>query len=249
MHALLLEQMAIDYCTTPLEVAAPHHSFTVYRPLDGRRQFHENPSTPLKIAALGKKLLFTGNSDIIAACEKRFANENAAWFFEPEMLFQLQELLQTFECEITHLHPFYISSDSLPVDTQGLEIRLFHRDEIEQFRGDTRFSEAYSFSESAPDVLGAAAYENGQLLGMAGASADSPLLWQIGINVMSGAEGRGIGSMLTAILRNEILAAGRLPYYGTAFSHIVSQNVARKAGFVPAWCELTASPKSTAISK
>lgn len=40
---------------------------------------------------------------------------------------------------------------------------------------------------------------------MAGATSDSDSMWQIGINVMPEAEGLGIGSMLVAVLKNEIL--------------------------------------------
>ena len=40
---------------------------------------------------------------------------------------------------------------------------------------------------------------------MAGASGDSPTMWQIGINVAPGEEGAGIGTMLVTLLKNEIL--------------------------------------------
>ena len=73
---------------------------------------------------------------------------------------------------------------------------------------------------------------------MAGATSDSDSMWQIGINVMPEAEGLGIGSMLVAVLKNEILKRGKLPFYGTSMSHIASQRVALGAGFVPMWAEL-----------
>lgn len=50
--------------------------------------------------------------------------------------------------------------------------------------------------------------------------------------------GYGIGTMLVAAIKNEILDKNRLPFYGTAMSHIASQRVALGAGFVPAWSEL-----------
>ena len=73
---------------------------------------------------------------------------------------------------------------------------------------------------------------------MAGASADSPQLWQLGVNVLPEMRGRGIGAALIARLKNAVIARGKLPYYGTAVSHIASQRVAVKAGFLPAWAEL-----------
>ena len=43
---------------------------------------------------------------------------------------------------------------------------------------------------------------------------------------------------VVAIIKNEILSRGKLPFYGTSMSHIASQRVALAAGFVPAWAEL-----------
>ena len=58
------------------------------------------------------------------------------------------------------------------------------------------------------------------------------------MDIMPEAEGLGIGTMLVAAIKNEILDKNRLPFYGTAMSHIASQRVALGAGFVPAWSEL-----------
>ena len=124
------------------------------------------------------------------------------------------------------------------MDTKGYEIKKYVGDEINQFRGDNRFDEAFLFADIPKDEIGIAAMKDGKMLGMAGATSDSDRMWQIGINVMAEAEGLGIGSMLVEILKNEILDLGRIPFYGTAVSHIVSQRVALHAGFYPAWAEL-----------
>ncbi|MGN1117973.1 MAG: hypothetical protein ACI4RU_05120 [Acutalibacteraceae bacterium] len=44
---------------------------------------------------------------------------------------------------------------------------------------------------------------------------------------------------LIEALTSEILSRGIVPFYGTALSHLASQNTALKAGFAPAFCELT----------
>ena len=125
--------------------------------------------------------------------------------------------------------------------TEKYGLRWYHGAEIEQFRDDDRFREAFTFLEEAPDVIGVAAVKDGNIAGMAGASADSPAMWQIGINVVPGMRNAGVGRMLVTRLKNEILRQGILPYYGTGFSHIASQKVALGAGFVPAWAELFTS--------
>ena len=63
-------------------------------------------------------------------------------------------------------------------------------------------------------------------------------MWQIGIDVLPESRGRQIGPLLTILLKREILKRGKLPFYGTAESHIQSQKVAVKSGFLPAWAEL-----------
>ena len=124
-------------------------------------------------------------------------------------------------------------------DSAGYELRWYEADDLEQFRGDDRYKNAFGFCEYAPDVLGVAALEHGQITGMAGASCDSPTMWQIGIDVSQNARHRGIGKMLVSKLKNEILKRGVLPFYGTGMSHFASQKVALGAGFRPAWAELS----------
>ncbi len=237
MNDILARQLAIDFCCTAGEVRSRENVFSVYTPLPGRRIFKEGECF-LKIAAVNGKLLFTGKEEIVSAVKERCASERGAWFMEYKRLRELEEALLPFGCGIGQVHPFYIAEEKTAVDTGNYEIRVYRGDELEQFRGDPRLDEAFLFAESPKDETGIAAWKDGQLLGMAGASSDSPDMWQIGINVMPEAEGRGIGSMLVALLRNDILNSGRLPFYGTALSHIASQNVAAKAGFRPAWAEL-----------
>jgi len=54
--------------------------------------------------------------------------------------------------------------------------------------------------------------------------------------------GRGLAAGLTALLKDELLRRGIVPFYGTAQSHIFSLNTARNAGFRPAWAEVWARP-------
>ena len=71
--------------------------------------------------------------------------------------------------------------------------------------------------------------------GMAGGSADGEYLWQIGINVREEYRGKGLAAELVRSLKDEMIRRGKIPFYGTSESHTVSQTVALKAGFVPAW--------------
>ena len=120
----------------------------------------------------------------------------------------------------------------------GAEIKKYNQEKILQFKGDDRFDEAFCFSEASPDVLAVAAIIDNEIVGMAGASADSPSFWQIGINVNKNFEGRHIATGLVSMLKADILKKEIVPYYGTSFSNLASQHVAAKAGFEVAWVEL-----------
>lgn len=242
MHPLLLRQLSADFCVTEADILDDRPHFAVFAPHPDRRRYLEITPCLLKIAVVRGKLLFTGREDIVARCRELYADANAPWFMEARNMAALNRELSTFGARIRHARPFYTADQALPVDTGDFTIRRYTQDTIEQFRGDDRFGDAFGFDTDAPDMLGVAALKDERILGMAGASADSPYLWQIGINVLEEARGQGIAAMLVSLLHNDVLAAGRLPFYGTSVSHLASQRAALKAGFLPSWFELVAAP-------
>ena len=115
--------------------------------------------------------------------------------------------------------------------------------DVANFRELDHILKPYGCQLKSPDMLGVAAISDGKIIGMAGASADSPLFWQIGINVEKEAECRHIASTLVTILKEEIEKLGKVPYYGTSMSNLASQRAAVNAGFRVAWVELLAEAK------
>ena len=142
-----------------------------------------------------------------------------------------------------------------PEDTEArvtrLRVDLLSEEQIESFRGDKRYSNALGFSTTRPDVLVLAAYAvdgaddtegagipaNADPVAMVGLSDDSPIMRQIGIDVLPAFRGAGIASALVRDAARLTLAEGYLPFYGTSPSHMLSQRVALNAGLVPTWWE------------
>ena len=142
-----------------------------------------------------------------------------------------------------------------PEDTEArvtrLRVDLLSEEQIESFRGDKRYSNALGFSTTRPDVLVLAAYAvdgagdtegagipaNADPVAMVGMSDDSPIMRQIGIDVLPAFRGAGIASALVRDAARLTLAEGYLPFYGTSPSHMLSQRVALNAGLVPTWWE------------
>lgn len=153
------------------------------------------------------------------------------------------------------------SAGALEVDPQDMQARvtrlrveLLAAEQFERFRGDKRYSNALGFSVTRPDVLVLAAYpvaegasdalavgESAPALAdpiaMVGLSDDSPIMRQIGIDVLPAWRGAGIASVLVRDAARLTLAEGYLPFYGTSPSHMLSQRVAMNAGLVPTWWE------------
>ena len=59
------------------------------------------------------------------------------------------------------------------------------------------------------DVLGVGAYANGELIGLAGCSADCEMMYQIGVDVLPEYRRKGVASAVTSRLVLEILALAR----------------------------------------
>lgn len=94
------------------------------------------------------------------------------------------------------------------------------------------------------DILGVGAYHNGELIGLAGCSADCDTMWQIGVDVLPAYRKQGIASALTNQLSFEILSRGIVPFYCCAWSNIKSVRNAIKSGFAPAWIQMTVKTNS-----
>ncbi len=235
---ILARQLALDYNCTPAEVLDDENHFFVYLPRDGRRTFREAEECFLKAAVVHGKLLMTGREDIISWCGETFGDAEGQWFLNGRSLARLQDKLRESGHRLGSLHPYLTAEAPTDPGTLPFAPRWYRGEDIEVFREDGRFHNAYTFDPKAPDMVGVGAVEDGALLGMAGASRDSETMWQIGIDVVPEARGRHIAAPLVCLLKNELLRLGKLPFYSTALSHTASLRVAVAAGFRPAWSEL-----------
>lgn len=236
----LLRQLCDDYSCSMEQIKSKENVLTKKEYRSGRRIFRGDDCF-LKMLIVNGKLVVSANDEkFLEENRAFFENANAAWFFEPDNIRNLEKRLTPYGHEIADYHHFYLpAAGRKTIDCDGEEhLCWYFEEELEKFRGDTRFKEALSFVPESPDMVAVTWEENGEILGMAGASADAADLWQIGINVLPAGEHRGLGTLLVTKLKEKILEMGKVPFYGTAESHIRSQRVAVGSGFMPAWAEL-----------
>ena len=105
-------------------------------------------------------------------------------------------------------------------------VRWFDAESVSARYPNTRFLNALSAQANPdrPDMIAVAACAGETIAALAGASADTPDFWQVGIDVLPEYRGRGLG---------------KTPFYGTGASNLHSQRIAVQSGFYPAWVEIS----------
>ena len=237
---ILYTQLAKDYSCSVDDIYSDKNVFAIKKSVQGRR-LYDNDDCFLKVCSVHGKLIFCcKDSSFLDWLEVMYSNFHADWFANYPNLRLLERQLLKYGHIIEDLHHFYLPKKdfSTPPIDDSLNLVWYNQKEILQFKNDDRFRYSLGFWETAPDVIAVANVKDSQILGLAGASADSPTMWQIGIDVTPQGKHSGLGTKLVTILKDEILSKGILPFYGTGEFHMLSQRVAIQSGFIPTWAEL-----------
>ncbi|HJA93181.1 MAG TPA: hypothetical protein H9717_08745 [Candidatus Eisenbergiella merdipullorum] len=202
-------------------------------------------------------IIFMGKVKILAAweifdwCVKEYGSlKNPEWLCQFPSLSRLDAKLRQYGRKIEDVRLNFLPGKFSTVSADArppFEVRFLEAGELAGRRDLAAFRHAVCRSDLTPDVLAAAAIMEGRIVGMAGASEDSDTLWQIGVDVEAGQRGRGAAALLVRILKDEILKRGKIPFYATSQSHIISMNTAISAGFLPGWTEIYVSAEKRRI--
>ena len=231
-------QLAKDYNCRVEDFDNKDNLITDLKTTVGARKY-SNDKELLKVLIFNGKLVVSADNAIKGWCIENLLKFPAEWLFLYYVLKRIDKKINEFGYEIENTHHYYLPKDDSYSENKNFNLKFYEKDEILQFKDDSRFDEAFAFNENYPDVLAVAALDDeGNILGMAGASEDSDIMWQIGVNVLPEAKGKGIATAIVKALKNEILKRGKVPFYGTVESHIISQNIALKSGFYPVFAEI-----------
>lgn len=232
---------------------------------EGSRNYEGRDDFFHAIICLGQLFLIVDEQLYDWAVEQ-FGGCAPEWFCEYGNLRRIDDKLREYNHQIKDTHVYYLPEHEEVqkladgagvlftgyVDTaeQNRRFQWYEQEEILSFKEGNRFTSAICFSKTQPDIFAVAAvdeetdgvsgkiYDQSQMTGMAGVSADGQYLWQIGINVDVKERGKGLASTLVRLMKERVQATGKVPFYGTSESHSISQTVGLKAGFVPAWAEV-----------
>ena len=235
------EQLALELNCAPEDFSGEEIVITGPVLHENRRKFSDQPFF-LQMATFGAGAVISADERLHPRLREWAKGKRGFWLFEQHNYLELDRLLRGYGYKMALTHHMFTPTTEIAAVETGFPVRWLEQGDIPPFYGREEFSNALCdrFRPERPDVLAVAALDGEEIMGMAGCSADTPELWQIGIDVLPRYRGRGIGKTLVALLRNEALRRGALPYYGTSLSNIASWRVALASGFLPAWVEAEA---------
>jgi len=236
---MAMEQHAIDLSCAPEDFVRADNVVVVSRANENARRYLELPFFCN---------LVTYGGNIVASVDERVADFVRAYiggqktehcFATPALHLLTPEFAKYGKAPGFMAQFFLPDMDSLRALPCAYETRLL---EPGDFSGLylPRWSNALCEKRKTLDMLAVAAYDSDEIIGLAGCSADCDAMWQIGIDVLPGARRQGVAAALTSRLALEVLARGKVPFYGCAWANIGSARNALRSGFRPAWAELTA---------
>lgn len=237
-------QLALEFGCASEAFTRPGLTLTpaAFRP-GARATIHKDPM--LLMACTGNSVAASADGPLGALVEELAGKVNGLHrLFEFPALKALDAKLREYGRELWGAEHFFLPGGPLreiPLP-QGFQYRWFDRESVGEFYPNERFRMALGAERdpARPDVLALAALDGGKIAGVAGASADTELMWQVGIDVVEEYRGKGLGAGLVSALCREIERQGKLPFYGTAVANLASQKIAVRCGFVPAWVEADA---------
>ncbi|WP_425448868.1 GNAT family N-acetyltransferase [Dethiothermospora halolimnae] len=225
MLEIIRNQLAIDMNCNIEDFTKDGIVFCEAKSNEGRRPFVRQ-SPFLEVVTMGKSTIISADSNILEKVRALLENRTREDIFVAPFLFG-HSLYYIPDCNS-------LKELSLPEDftchiKEGKEIHGLYK--VPGFENAIQ----YDVNHPCPDVIVMYAMYNNKIVAMAGASADSDLMWQIGIDVLPEFRYKGLATSLVSNLAIKIMKKGIVPYYCAASSNIASQAVAYKSSFIPAW--------------
>ena len=244
LFAIALGQSAIDLNCRPEDLTSGKKMVVQSAPHSKARAYLKLPFSCNLVSYGGGVVASVSPEmrDIVAAYIEKYPVEH---LFETPNLHALDDALAPFGLRTCFMAEYFLPDLSAlrPLPCR-YDLRLLEPADFRELYL-LQWSNALSDKRPHLDVLGVGAYDGDTLVGFAGCSADCDTMWQIGIDVLPAYRRQGIAAALTARLALECLERGKVPFYCAAWSNIPSVRNAIKAGFRPAWVELTVKSTET----
>jgi hypothetical protein len=237
------EQLSYDLNCSKYDFFSGQNTVTESILHPGRRRFSDTPDI-FRMATMG------GGNVISCAPElkptfKKIADTFGDEIFSPPAMSMIAEELRKFGV-MPSLSQAFLPKKNAPKPTPTddfYELRVFDGETVKKLYAYPGFENALCRKTGKRrDVMAVCAFYENELIAVAGASNDSDIFWQIGVDVDRRFRNNGIAKTLVSILTEEIEDLKKIPYYSVSPSNIPSLNTAMACGYYPAIAEARVAP-------
>ncbi|MDR0819561.1 MAG: GNAT family N-acetyltransferase [Oscillospiraceae bacterium] len=238
------EQSAIDANCNAEDFDSDRNMVVISKPNENARKYLKLPYF-CNLISYGKNIVASVDGRIVDLITDYINGDKIEYCFETPRIHKLTREFEKYGKLPGYMSEYWLPDvDKLTALPCGFEVKILEPDGFADLYL-PQWSSALSEKRPHLDMLAAAAYDSGKLVGLAGCSADCDTMWQIGIDVLPEYRRNGIAAALTSRLAVEILNRGKVPFYCCAWANIASARNAVNSGFRPAWAELGALDAGT----
>ena len=236
---IALQQSAYDCNCSPEDFLKEEHVVTLSGKHPKARKYLPLPFE-CDLVSYGNNVVAQTSDRLTEVVREYISKYVIAHSFETPNVHVLDEMLLPYHLKVCFTAVYYLPDvDKIREFPCPYEMRVLHQEDFADLYL-PQWSNALCEKRKHLDVLGVGAYDNGELIGLAGCSADCEMMYQIGVDVLPEYRRKGVASAVTSRLALEILALDKVPFYCAAWCNIKSVRNAIRSGFRPAWVEITA---------
>jgi ribosomal protein S18 acetylase RimI-like enzyme len=241
---IAMEQSALDINCKASDFLSDKHVIVKSGVGAAARKYYKEPIA-CNLVSYGSNIVASVRDEYRELVEEYISKFEFYHCFETPNLHWLNERLAEKGQKVCFMAEYYLPDvEKLHPLPCSYELKILEQSDFKELY-QPEWSNALCADRKELDVLGVGAYDSGQLVGLAGCSADCDTMWQIGVDVLPEYRRKGIAASLTSSLAAEIFKRGKVPFYCSAWSNIRSVRNAIKSGFLPAWVEMTVKPAET----
>jgi GNAT superfamily N-acetyltransferase len=211
------------------------------REIEGARRF-PLPDNFLAVVTMGKGVVICCNAGRLRWAKANLGGLSRDNIFDISTIARLQNYVSRDHQEIRLELKFICTRVTFKPYVPGKDIKLYpiEGENLQKFYKNNLFPNALGYADNPerPHMAAVMASCRGETAGVAAATADCDVMWQIGVDILPSYRQRGIAKATVSALTEILLSKGILPYYSTRFFNIASRRAAISLGYFPAWVEL-----------
>ena len=236
---IALQQSAYDCNCNPEDFLSNENIITISRKHPLARKYIPLP-LQCDLVSYGSNVVAQTSEELRPLVEAYLNKYPVEHCFETPHIHALDEMLAPYGLKVCFMAEYFLPDVSRLKETDcGYTLRVLQPEDFQHLYT-PQWSNALCENRKELDVLAVGAYDQEKLIGLAGCSADCETMYQIGIDVLPEYRRHGIATALTVRLAREIMKLGKVPFYCASWCNLKSVKNAIKAGFSPAWVEITA---------